>query len=65
MEIQFANKRQVEIADLLWSAQSMEEVEKIIRIFDHDARVVYNMILAASFDEVSDLTEAQQVLGKF
>lgn len=65
MEIQFANKRQVEIADLLWSAQSMEEVEKIIRVFDHDARVVYNMILAASFDEVSDLTEAQQVLGKF
>lgn len=65
MEIRFANAAQCKIADLIWEAQSREDVDKIIRVFGHDARVVYNMIVAASFDQVDSIDEAEAVLRKF
>jgi hypothetical protein len=65
MEIQFANARQVEIADLLWVADSQKEVDAVIRKFGREAVVVQHMIIAAAFDEISDVSQAAEVLGKF
>ncbi len=65
MEIQFANDRQVEIADLLWAADSQKEVDVVIRKFGREAVVVQHMIIAAAFDEVSDVSAAVEVLTRF
>lgn len=62
MEILFANKRQVEIADLLWVANSQKEVDAVIRKFGHEAVVVQQMIIAAAFDEITDVSDAAHVL---
>lgn len=64
MEIRFANQTQRNIADLMWEAESLEEVNKIIRVFGHDAVVVYHMITAATFDEVDDVDVAKNVLDR-
>ena len=62
MELQLANPVQHKIADLLWAAESHAEVDKIIRVFGHDARVVYNMMVAATYDEVDSTDVAEQIL---
>lgn len=64
MEIQFANQTQAKIADLMWEAESFEEVDNIIKVFGHDAVVVYHMIAAHSFDEVDDVAVAKDILEK-
>jgi hypothetical protein len=65
MEIMFENARQVEIADLLWVADSQKEVDAVIRKFGREAVVVQQMIIAAAFDEITDVSDAEQVLEKF
>lgn len=65
MELKLQNAAQVKIADLLWVAQSQEEVNAILRVFGHDARVVHAMMIAATFDEVDNTDLASQVLDKF
>ena len=62
MELVLQNKAQHKIADLLWSAQNMDEVNAILRIFGHDARVVFEMMTAATFDEVEDTPDADRVI---
>lgn len=51
MEILFENKRQCAIADLLWACKDIEDVQAVIRVFGQEAEIVYNMIVAAAFDE--------------
>lgn len=51
MEIRFANEKQCAIADLLWAANTEQEAQAVIRVFGVEAEVVYNMIVAAAFDE--------------
>lgn len=65
MDIMFENKRQCAIADLLWAANTEQEVQAVIRVFGREAEVVYNMMVAAAFDEVNDVTQAQELLEKF
>ena len=65
MELKLQNAVQHQIADLLWAAGSMNEVRNIIKVFGHDARVVYEMMVAATFDEVNDTAQAEEVLAKF
>lgn len=65
MEIQFANQKQIQIADLLWAANTQDEAQAVIRVFGKDAEVVYNMMVAAAVDDVTDVTQAQEVLEKF
>lgn len=65
MEIQFANQKQVAIADLLWAANTQKEVDAVIRVFGHDAIVVQQMMIAAAFDQVDDVSQAQSILEKF
>ena len=62
MELKLQTAAQVAIADLLWVAQSEEEVNVILKVFGHDARVVYDLMLAASFDQVEETHLAERVL---
>jgi hypothetical protein len=64
MELQLQNKHQVKIADLLWEAQDEASVNLILKTFGHDARVVYDMMIASTMDEVDDTDLAKQVLNK-
>ena len=64
MELQLQNKHQVKIADLLWEAQDEASVNLILKTFGHDARVVYNMMIASSMDQVTDTDLAEHVLNK-
>lgn len=65
MEIRFANQKQVAIADLLWAANTQDEARAVIRVFGKEAEIVYNMIVAAAFDEVNDVSQAQEILERF
>ena len=65
MELQLQNAEQHRIADLLWVAQSQREVDAVLRAFGHNAYVVYNMMIAATFDQVDDTNLAEQALDKF
>lgn len=62
MQIKFANPRQVEIADLLWEANSEAEVDAIIAEYGHDARVVRMMLIAAAYDQITDTDLANEVI---
>jgi hypothetical protein len=62
MELKLQNSTQVAIADLLWVAQTQEEVNVILKVFGHDARVVYELMTAASFDQVQETHLAERVL---
>lgn len=64
MKIQFANKNQVEIAKILWEAEDQASVNLVLTVFGHDAHVVYNMMVAASMDQVTDTAIAEQALKK-
>lgn len=57
MELKLQNPAQVKIADLLWVAETQEEVNVILKVFGHDARVVYELMTAATFDQIEDTPE--------
>jgi len=63
MELQLQNADQHRIADLLWNAKDQKEVKVILRLFGHDAQVVYNMMMAAYFDQINDTDLAESVLN--
>lgn len=65
MELQLQNRAQHMIADLLWTAESQDEVTGILARFGHDARVVYEMMCAATFDQVEDTDIAERELARF
>lgn len=65
MELQLQNPAQVKIADLLWVAESQKEVDAILRVFGHDAQVVYNMMMAATYDQYTDTPDADRVIQQF
>ncbi len=65
MDLRLQNAAQTKIADMLWIAQSQKEVDSILRVFGHDARVVYEMMLAANLDQVDDTEDADRVIAKF
>jgi hypothetical protein len=65
MELKLQNAAQVKIADLLWVAESQKEVDAILRVFGHDARVVYDMMIAATYDQVEDTPDADRVIQQF
>jgi hypothetical protein len=65
MEIQFRTNEQKRIADLLWSCQSQAEVNVVLRAFGLQAYVVKEMIIAATYDDVTDVALAQQALKPY
>lgn len=64
MEFELQNAAQHKIADLLWVAQSQQEVNSILRVFGRDAEVVYNMMVAATFDQIDDTPDADMVIQR-
>jgi hypothetical protein len=62
MEITLKTKQQFVIADLLWVAQSEEEVAAIIKVFGSDAILVRELMIAAAMDEVQETHLAERVL---
>ncbi len=64
MELQLANKVQHHIADLLWKAKNTSEVKEIIGTQGKDAVVVYNMMLAAYYDNVDSVDLVQPILER-
>lgn len=64
MELQLSNKLQHHIADLMWNAKSTPQVKEIIGMYGVDAVIVYNMMIAAFFDEVDATDIAQPLLEK-
>jgi hypothetical protein len=65
MEIFFPEKRQRDIADMMWAVETLEEVQAIIDKYGHEAQVVYEMIVAAALDEgEQDVSDAQEILDK-
>lgn len=64
MELQLQNEYQYMIADLLWKATTQEQVDSILKIFEKDAHIVYNMMLAEYFDTVDDVDAAQKLLKR-
>ena len=65
MEIQFKTTEQKRIADLLWSCQTQQEVNVVLRIYGLQAYVVKEMMIAATYDDIEDVALAQQVLKPF
>ncbi len=65
MKIQGLSKRQRQIADLLWVAQTDDELRLIFRLYGDEARVVQNMMIAQGLDEVLDVDLANNVLDRF
>lgn len=61
MELRLQNSLQHKIADLLWTAKT-EDVEIILTTYGKDAHIVYNMMLAAVFDDIDDTELARNVL---
>ncbi len=56
---------QKRIADLLWTCQSQEEVNVVLRVFGIEAYIVKEMILAEVYDDIDDVEIAQHYLKPF
>jgi len=65
MEIMGLSVYQKEIADLLWSLETQEQVDYVLERMGHDAEVVYQMMVAAYQDTQMEVKEAAEVLAKF
>lgn len=65
MDLVLANTRQHLIADLLWAAETEQDVLSIVRQFGHDALVVREMMVAAAMDEDMGTDLAEAVLRGF
>jgi hypothetical protein len=65
MEIFFPEKRQRDLAEMMWSVETIEEVHAIIQKHGHEAQVVYEMIVAAALDEGEcDTSQAQEFIDR-
>jgi hypothetical protein len=71
MEIQIEglNRKQSALADIMWAISSREGVEAFITTLpsadQRDCRTIIELMQMAFADEVSDTTEAQQLLKQF
>lgn len=63
MELILDTPQQHAIADLLWTAQTEDEVAEIVRTYGRAAVVVREMMIAAAMDEINDTDLAKEVLG--
>lgn len=65
MEIFFPEKRQRDLAEMMWSVETIEEVHAIIQKHGREAQVVYEMIVATALDEGEcDTSQAQEIINQ-
>lgn len=65
IEIFFPEKRQRDIADMMWSVETTDEVRAIIEKYGTEAQVVYEMIVAAVLDGTPETSLAEEFLKRF
>lgn len=64
MDLKFETALHCKIADLMWVAETQQEVDALIKVFGHDAIVVHQMIIASVMDTENSTSLAKQVLDK-
>lgn len=62
MELVLQTPQQHAIADLLWAAQTEEEVAEIVGTYGRVAVVVRELMIAAAMDEINDTELAAEIL---
>ena len=62
MHLDGLTKRQLAIAQLLWSTETKEEVELYCKV-NPEVRVVYEMMVAAMMDTFTDTDLADEVIS--
>lgn len=66
IELDGLTRRQRILADTLWNkCHSQKDVDYVLKTFGHDARVVYEMILAHAMDQYTETDEALMVLERY
>lgn len=66
IELSGLTSTQCVIADFLWEVDSQEDMDTLLAVFgDSEVQVVQELMVAAAFDEVTDLALANEVLGRF
>ncbi len=65
MKLQLKTKLQHDIADLLWAAKDLDQVNRIVVQFGPDAVMIRDMMLAHELDQYTEVDEAQEVLNQF
>ena len=64
MQIDGLNDEQMEIADTLWQCETEDEVREVIDQIGDEAYSVYQLMVAAHFDEnCTDVTQAAEYLN--
>jgi len=61
IELQGLSKQQYQIADMIWSCESQEDVDRLIRnlpqAYKQDAVVIHQLMIAAVMDQHMEITE--------
>jgi len=58
-------KKQHIIAEALWhKCQTQNDVDAVLRMFGHDARVVYELMIAHTMDQYQGVEEAKELLDR-
>ncbi len=65
LHIEFETEQQIEIAGMLWDAETEEDVNQILEAYGIEAVVVREMMVAATYDTTTDLRTATRYLKKF
>lgn len=56
--------KQMMLADCLWNkCQTQNDVDTVIKMFGHDARVVYELIMAETMDRYMGTEDALNILN--
>lgn len=64
--LQGLSKRQVIIAECLWNkCQTQRDVDAVLEHYGRDARIVYEMLVAESMDQYTEVQDAAEYLTKF
>lgn len=64
MNIKFKTELQNYIADLLWAAETLEDVNEIISLYGKEAQVVKDMMVAEMWDQHDDTFLAKPILDR-
>lgn len=59
MEIHGFTSDQAWIADQMWDCESDEEVKTLIALYGNDAVTVYEMMIAAYYDDCNDVLDPE------
>ena len=61
IELHGLSKQQYQIADMIWSCESQEDVDRLIRnlppAYKQDAVVIHQLMIAAVMDQHMEITE--------